>query len=121
MPLVALLKAVVRDGHLTLVDPAGRRFEFGVAGTSPRASFRVGDRETMRKIALRPRLALGEAYMDGSLTLEGGSLYELIDVLALNAARYDGSLPGRLLSGFTHWLRPIQQYNPLRRARRNVA
>jgi cyclopropane-fatty-acyl-phospholipid synthase len=121
MPLVYLLKTVVRDGHLTFVDPAGQRFTFGEAEAWPRAAFRVGDRETMRKIALRPRLALGEAYMDGSLTVESGSLYDVLDLLALNAARYESSFSGRLVETFGRWTRRIQQHNPLSRARRNVA
>src|SRR5688500_14201797 len=97
MPLVYLLKTVVRDGHLTVIDPAGQRFTFGNGGAWPRAGFRVSDRETMRRIALRPRLALGEAYMEGSLTIESGSLYDMLYVLALNASRYESSLSGLLV------------------------
>jgi len=61
-----------------------------------------------------------DAYMNGSLTIEEGSLYDFLDILTLNeegspGARlmWLGDIAGRVL-------RYIHQYNPVHRARRNV-
>ncbi len=121
MNLVALLRHVVRDGHLMLVDPGGRRHDFGVPGTKPAATIRIVDRRAMRRIALNPRLAFGEAYMDGMLTIERGSLHDFIDILATNAVHYERSTLGRLIIRLNRTTRRLQQYNPVARARRNVA
>ncbi len=121
MTLVALLRHVIRAGHLTLTGPGGRRYEFGAPGAKPSAAIRIADRRTMRRIAFRPKLAIGEAFMDGALTIEHGTIHDLIEILTINALRYEQTALGR----FDRWLgwvtRRWQQHNPVSRARRNVA
>ena len=71
------------------------------------------------RLLLHPRLAFGEAYMDGTLTVEDGSLYDFLDLLARNIAAAH-AVRAPVLS----WLRTVrrfQQYNPVGRAQRNVA
>ena len=43
------------------------------------------------RLALRPRLALGEAYMDGKLTVEDGDIYDLLDLLGRNMAALEAT------------------------------
>lgn len=60
--------------------------------------------------------------MDGTLTIEEGSLYDLIDLLAANLEASPEGLLGHLLNGTaTAFLRRLHQFNPVPRARRNVA
>src|SRR5206468_4658421 len=62
----------------------------------------------------------GKAFMDGTLTIEGGSLYDLFDLLAVNLEALPAGPLGRALNGYFGPLRRLHQYNPLRRARQNV-
>ena len=59
--------------------------------------------------------------MEGTLTIEEGSLYDLVDVLTVNVEALPEGLLGRVLNGSYGLLRRLHQYNPLGRARRNVA
>src|SRR5207245_7695411 len=59
--------------------------------------------------------------MDGKLTIEEGSLDDLVDLLAINLEAMPEGLPARLLNGSVALFRRIHQYNPLPRARQNVA
>jgi len=59
--------------------------------------------------------------MDGKLTIEEGSLYDLVDLFAVNLEALPPGLTSRLLNGYITLFRQIHQYNPLPRARRNVA
>jgi cyclopropane-fatty-acyl-phospholipid synthase len=120
MLLARLLNTIVRTGRLTLVDAAGRVQNFG-ANNGPRVTMRLHDRATAWRIALKPKLAFGESYMDGKLTVEDGSIYDLLDLLAVNIARYETMPLARALSRVGMWTRHRQQSNGLRRARRNVA
>ena len=43
------------------------------------------------RLVLRPRLAFGEAYMDGKLTVEDGDIYDLLDLLGRNMAALDAT------------------------------
>jgi cyclopropane-fatty-acyl-phospholipid synthase len=118
--LARLFDRVIAKGRLEIVDAGGVRHVFAGA-PGPSAAIRLHDRALHWKLALRPRLFLGEAYMDGTLTIEEGSLYELIDLLALNV---DALPPGWLagvLNGSLILLRRLHQFNPATRARKNAA
>ena len=70
---------------------------------------------------MRPRLYLPEAFVDGTLTIEEGSLYDLVDLLQANIEAMPEGVLWRLLNGSYTFLRRVHQYNPLARARQNVA
>ena len=120
MILANVLQQIVTSGSLTLIDHAGRRRDFG-DGTGRRVVFRVHDATTARRIVLQPELAFGEAYMDGRMTVEQGELYDLLELLTRNLG-VSGSLPlGRARAFAGHFLRLVQQYNPLGLSRQHVS
>ena len=120
MLLARLLDRMVHIGQLTLIDASGRTQQFG-ANHGPRVAMRIHDRATARRLALRPKLAFGEAYMDGKLTLEQGTIYDLLDLLAINLQRYENMPLARAFGRFGMLTRHRQQANGVGRARRNVA
>jgi cyclopropane-fatty-acyl-phospholipid synthase len=115
-----LFKRIIRVGRLHVIDADGRPFDF--AG-SPSASvaIRLHDPALHWKLLVRPRLFLPEAYVDGTLTIEEGSLYDLIDLITANLELLPAGFLARHLNGAAGPMRRVHQYNPLRRARRNVA
>ena len=50
----------------------------------PAATLRIHDRALHWKLLTNPKLYFGEAIMDGTLTWEGGDLYEVLDLVAQN-------------------------------------
>ena len=120
MLMARLLRRVITTGRLRVVDAGGRLHAFdGLPG--PSVTIRLHEPMLHWKLAARPRLYLGEAYMDGSLTIEEGSLYDLIDLLAVNVEALPEGPLGRILNGYVGPLRGLHQFNPLHRAGRNVA
>jgi cyclopropane-fatty-acyl-phospholipid synthase len=120
MLLARMLDRVVHTGRLTLIDASGRAETFGT-NHGPTVAMRLADRATGRRLALRPKLAFGEAYMEGRLTLEHGTIYDLLDLLAINIQRYENMPVARALSRAGMLVRHRQQANGTRRSRRNVA
>src|SRR6516162_5495901 len=120
MLLTRLFERVITIGRLRVIDANGRSHVF--AG-SPEISvaIRLRDPVLHRKLLVRPRLFLPEAYVDGTLTIEEGSLYDLIDLLAANQEALPEGFLGHFLNGSGTALRRINQYNPVSRARRNAA
>jgi cyclopropane-fatty-acyl-phospholipid synthase len=112
----SLLRSVVRAGSLRLIDAAGRIHMVG-DGSPPRATLRLRSRRVEYALALNPALAIGEAYMDGRLAVEQGTVYDFLEVLARNYS--PGAHPW--LSLLERLGRGLKQRNPLGRARRNVA
>jgi len=120
MLLTHLFERIITVGRLRVVDARGRSHAFeGSSGAS--VAIRLHDPALHWKLLVRPRLYLPEAYVDGALTIEDGSLYDLIDLLAANIEGLPEGLLGRLLNGYVAPLRRLHQYNPLSRARQNVA
>src|SRR3990172_3404684 len=59
--------------------------------------------------------------MNGTLTVEGGTLYDLLDLAGRNIAGLDSHPLSALRTWFGKALRVVHTYNPVPRARRNVA
>ncbi|ARQ00135.1 SAM-dependent methyltransferase [Pseudorhodoplanes sinuspersici] len=113
----AVLKSIVRTGSLRLIDGAGRINEYG-NGTPPYCTVRLSARHLDYTLALNPELSIGEAYMDGLLTVEEGTLFDLLEIAARNYSNFEQVAWFSLLSRTT---RRLKQHNPIGRARHNVA
>ena len=121
MLLARLCNKLIEDGALTLIDADGRTHRFGRACRAADVVVRLHDRSLHTKLAWNPSLYLGEAYMDGTLTVERGGIYELLELCAKNLGRF-GSHPTAVLERlFEGPRRFLHRYNPALRARRNVA
>jgi len=121
MTVAPLLRHLVRRGTLRVIDAAGKLCVF--AGDPGKViTIRLRDKKLERQLLFNPRLMLGEAYMDGRLTLEdGANLYDLLDFLAANINLAPKTMLTPLYNGFGRAFRGLQQWNPIGRARRNVA
>src|SRR5438045_8470610 len=120
MLLASALPRFIRIGRLSLIDAAGETHVFE-GSPGPSASVRLHDPSLHWKSLLSPRFYIPDAYMNGGLTIEEGSLYDFLDVLTIN----DGTMPnGRLMrlgDSAGRLFRYIHQYNPVQRSRPNVA
>jgi cyclopropane-fatty-acyl-phospholipid synthase len=120
MLLTQLLPRLIRIGRLELFDAAGTHHVFeGAPG--PAVTIRLHDAALHRKFILNPRLSVPEAYMDGTLTIEAGDLYTLLELLARNDELLYRTGTGRFLYGLHRLTRRFHQYNPIGRSRQNVA
>ncbi|HXQ53213.1 MAG TPA: cyclopropane-fatty-acyl-phospholipid synthase family protein [Stellaceae bacterium] len=119
MLLSHLLRRVTRYGTLRIIDAEGRTHEFR-GGPGRTITARFHDKKLGRDLFLNPRRRLGEAYMDGGLTVEDGTLFDFLDFLAGNIEAAPKTWVTPLYNGFGHAFRVFQQYNPVRRAQANV-
>jgi cyclopropane-fatty-acyl-phospholipid synthase len=120
MLLSRLLDRLVCTGRLTLIDADGKHHRFGNGG-SPAVTIRLHDRRLDRRLLFQPELALGEAYMDGTLTIEEGSLYDLLNMCTVNIEALTRHPAQRLRQRLDQLGKSWQQYNPAAKARDNAA
>jgi cyclopropane-fatty-acyl-phospholipid synthase len=115
-----LLKRFVRRGTLRFTTARGSVFTVG-DGTAPSVAIRFTTRAAQRGVLLDPETKLGEAYMDGTLRVEEGSIADLL-AIALGQSK-DGMPPNwaRVQWCVRFLWRRLQQFNRPTRARRNVA
>ena len=116
-----LFKYLMSWGTLRIIDARGKRHEF--SGTpGPEVTIRLHDKALHYKLFWNPRLAVGEGYMDGTLTMEnGGRIIDLIDLVGANLNMMEANQVIKFRNWLTPLVRPLQQHNPISRSRKNVA
>jgi len=86
-------------------------------GSAPEVTLRVSAKASGVGFVLNPALKVGEAYMDGHLAVEQGSIYDFLDVVARNYATMRNSPALDILESLVDGLRNV---NPVERSRHNV-
>src|SRR5215470_8930120 len=123
-PMDRLLRAVLQSsicaGTLRITTASGTTFTLGDGSGKPTA-IRFKSHAAERGVLLDPEMKFGQAYMDGSVVVEEGSIADVLAVI-LRQQR-DGKPP---LFARPQWFirylyRRLLQFNPRPRARRNVA
>jgi cyclopropane-fatty-acyl-phospholipid synthase len=118
--LRSFLGRLIRVGNLQVTTAGGQSFAVG-DGTGKPLAIRFTSAAVQRGVLLNPELRFGEAYMDGGLVIEQGSI---ADVLALVLGQRGADRPPiwAHIPGLVRFLyRRLTQLNVRSRARRNVA
>ena len=84
--LESVLARLIRHGRLRVQWPDGTTHTF-MGEPGPAAALRVSDAAWVRRLALDPAMAFGEAYMAGALQPVGCGIYDVLDVLLLNTTQ----------------------------------
>lgn len=123
MLLRHVLHRIVSTGHLVLIDAKGRHHHFGDARSSrePSITMRLTTGRIERQLLLNPILALGEGYMEGEIVVEGGDIHDLLTFFTRNMGRQHTFSFFRNLAAFRKVMSRVQQFNPIGRAKDNVA
>jgi len=115
-----LLRSLIRDGNLTVQMPGGARQSYG-NGSGPAVTVTLHDPALPGRLVRGPDMALGEAYMDQTLTVENDDLAGFLALLLRNAADGRAGWWRYPLERAQRLLRLAQQITPAPRARANVA
>lgn len=79
----ALLNRIIRVGSIRLIDANGRERNFG-NGEEPHCTLRLHKKALSYSLAFRPSLSIGEAFMNGDLTVEEGDLFDFLEIATRN-------------------------------------
>ena len=93
----------------------------GSVGRLRLLTVRLTDRRVAFELLKNPRLGLGEAYMDGRLIIENGTILDLVELVTSNNPWEEGKAGRKLLTRGKSRLRRLFSRNDARRAKRNVA
>ncbi|HVJ76426.1 MAG TPA: cyclopropane-fatty-acyl-phospholipid synthase family protein [Hyphomicrobium sp.] len=117
--LRSLLTNCIQDGSLTIELADGERMIAGNGSGSPLV-IHLKDHHAVTELVLNPELAFGELFTDGRLTVSGGSIYDVLELLGHNlddlAPPQIGRIRHALRAAFHRWRR----HNSVRLAKNNV-
>src|SRR4051794_10968276 len=116
-----LVDKLLRKGSITLVDADGKRETLGPGG-GKHLTVRFTDNKVGFDILKNPRLGVGEAYMDGRLVVEDGTILDLLE-LVTGSNRWEDAGQKRKLFAKKRFgaVKAFFRRNDPRSARRNVA
>ncbi len=83
MLLGKIFNFMIRDGAIRVVDAAGRTRTYG-DGSAPRCTMRLHSRLLDYMLPFNPSLYFSEAYMEGLITFDEGTLADFLEVSIKN-------------------------------------
>lgn len=117
-----LAGSLIKRGRVNIHLPGGGTERLGPGG-GKEVTIRITDGAALRKLIRKPRLAIAELYMDGSLVLEQGSILDLLEIIVLSNPFEEGGSRGKtaMSKGRLADLRKRFRRNLPQRSRKNVA
>lgn len=120
-----LLSGRIRHGVLNVVSSDGSKTQYGAATAGwPNVTLRIHSPGVFRRLLSNPRLAMGEAYMDGDVSVDGDDIMGLVELVRRNAPWEKGGEIGTkkpIKTLLDQIARPFRQLNTLAASRANVA
>jgi len=114
------LKPLMKRGTLVIIDHKGVRHDVGT-GSDPKVTVTFHDPQLGTKLFINPALYAGEGYMDGTLTIEDGDLFDMLDLVMSNIRATHGHWAARMLKSIERFGGLLRTYNPVSRSANNVA
>ena len=114
-----LIDQILPVGSITIIQPDGTRKTHG-GGGGKHVAVKLHDGRAALEIFRNPRLKLGELYMDGRLTIEDGTILDLLELI-VGAKPWEEGRRKALGKGKAGKLVSLLRRNNVRKSRKNVA
>ncbi len=111
---------IKKDGFL-LVDANKKNYLIGKPLKDPPITLKILDKKLHYKLLLFPDLFFGEAYTDGSLEIENGSLTEFLEIAFKNIGRGHINIYSKILNKLKGSYRYLTNFNLISKSKNNVA
>ncbi|NUT00095.1 MAG: class I SAM-dependent methyltransferase [Sphingomonas sp.] len=113
------IEQILPVGSITLIQPDGERATYG-PGAGKHVTVRIHDRRAALEALRSPRLRFGELYMDGRITIEDGTILDLLELI-IGAKPWEQGKRKALGKGKAKWLKRFVRRNTPAQSKRNVA
>ncbi len=87
MKLIEFLNSIIKDDGFLLIDANRNKHLIGRPKKENPITLKILDKSLHTKLLLMPDLYFGEAYTNGSLVIENGTLSEFLDLALRNIGR----------------------------------
>lgn len=120
-----ILNGRIKQGSLTILSRKGEESRYGERQSGwPDVTMRIKSSSAISRILLNPRLGMGEAYMNGDVTIDNDDIMGFIEIIRRNNLWENGGEigdPKPFRKSIRYLARPFMQLNSLANSRANVA
>ncbi len=120
MYLVHFLNKLFKNDGFILIDDKLNKFVIGKPKKEKPIEVKLLDKNLNYKLLLYPDLYFGEAYTDGSLIIQNGSLTDFLDLSFKNIGRGDINIYNKTLKKIKGTYRYLTNFNKILKSKKNV-
>ena len=121
MNLVNFLNNLFKYDGFILIDSNSRKFVIGTPIKENPITIKLLDASLNYKLLLHPDLYFGEAYTNGSVVIENGSLTDFLDIAMKNIGRGETNKFNYLINKIRGKYRFLTNFNFISKSKSNVA
>ena len=121
MSLSNFLNNLFKHDGFILIDSTSKRFVIGKPIKEKPITIKLLDKSLNYKLLLYPDLYFGEAYTNGSLVIENGTLTEFLEIAFKNIGRGDINIYGKTFNKFKGTYRYLTNFNKIIKSKQNVS
>ena len=121
MNLVNFLNNLFKQDGFILIDSNSKKFVIGNPIKENPIIIKLLDKSLNHKLLLNPDLYFGEAYTDGSLIIENGTLSEFLEIALRNIGRNDINIYGKIFNKIKGSYRYLTNFNKGLISKNNVS
>ena len=120
MQLASFLNKLIKDDGFILIDANTIKYIIGNPKKEKPIILRLLDKKLHYKLLFYPDLYYGEAYADGTLKIENGSLTDFLEITAKNIGRNKINIFAKLLNSLRGTYRYLTNFNFVKKSKTNV-
>ena len=121
MNLVNFLNNLIKHDGFVLIDSNSKKFVIGNPIKENPIILKLFDKSLNYKLLLNPDLYFGEAYTNGSLVIENGTLTEFLEIAIRNIGTQNINVYGKILNKLKGFYRYLTNFNKGFISKKNVS
>ena len=121
MQLARFLNRLFEKDGFILIDANLKKYIIGTPENKNPIVLKILDKKLHYKLLFRPDLYFGEAYSEGNIIIENGTLTEFLDLTLMNIGRGKLNFFSQLLNKLSGSYRYLTNFNFIKKSKMNVA
>ena len=121
MQLARFLNQLFKEDGFILIDANLKKYIIGIPKKKNPITLKILNKKLHYKLLLRPDLYFGEAYSDGDIKFENGTLTDFLDLALMNIGRDEVNFFSKLLNKLSGSYRYLTNFNFIKKSKMNVA
>ncbi len=121
MYLARFLEKIIKKDGFVLIDANSNKYIIGKPKKENAITLKLLDKKLHYKLLFYPDLYFGEAYTDGSLRIENGTLSDFLEIFIKSVGRSQINIFSKLLNKLRGSYRFLTNYNFVEKSKKNIA
>ena len=121
MYLARFLEKIIKKDGFVLIDANSNKYIIGKPKKENAITLKLLDKKLHYKLLFYPDLYFGEAYSDGLLRIENGTLSDFLDIFLKSVGRSQINIFSKLLNSLRGSYRFFTNYNFVKKSKKNIA